>query len=506
MKKNLFRMVNPAPRDGCALPSPKDTTPEPCEGPVPEPWPVTDVAMLTIPRSSVHYSLASLLMSGAGGDIFLVAGRPEIEYLQCYAHHERVHICQFDEASWSGMANKPNGWLACYNYLRALSTSDNNLLVCEDDVVFADGWQTAMSALIDEIENTDRNGQYFFTLYSPTMVTTRTKRNHSRFPYHLYAGAQAMYLPRRIVQPIRDVFRNALAMSIYESEIKPDILINIVATERSIPIFTPKHSLVQHIGTSSTMTSTYHRSPTFVKRKQPMTLQVDLREPIHGLNYVIAGTGRCGTVYMARLLSSLGIMCGHESVFNKTGPQPLATLTSYASTHDDTTELDSWFDPFIRQAESSWMAVPYLHHPLARKAKIIHLIREPMKVISSMLCKNLLEFTAQDHLSEYRNFILKHLPDITDVSGDINRAAYFYLHWNDRISQSRPDAILQRIEDQPQRFIKMLGSEPAGPIYDNKNANHQANHETDLDFDAITDPRLREQIIEFSERHGYIRQ
>ena len=33
------------------------------------------------------------------------------------------------------------------------------------------------------------------------------------------------------------------------------------------------------------------------------------------LDFLVTGTGRCGTVYMAELLTSLGIPCGHESLF-----------------------------------------------------------------------------------------------------------------------------------------------------------------------------------------------
>ena len=37
------------------------------------------------------------------------------------------------------------------------------------------------------------------------------------------------------------------------------------------------------------------------------------------LKYIIASTGRSGTVYMARLLTSVGVPCGHESIFTWQG-------------------------------------------------------------------------------------------------------------------------------------------------------------------------------------------
>src|SRR6516165_7960197 len=36
----------------------------------------------------------------------------------------------------------------------------------------------------------------------------------------------------------------------------------------------------------------------------------------HKLQYLVVGTGRSGTVYLARLLTSIKIPCGHERVFN----------------------------------------------------------------------------------------------------------------------------------------------------------------------------------------------
>jgi len=224
------------------------------------------------------------------------------------------------------------------------------------------------------------------------------------------------------------------------------------------------------------------------------------------LKYVVVGTGRCGTVYMARLLTSLGIMCGHESVFSWDSRQSMAAGTSYASSHDfEGNSTENWFDPRTRQAESSWMAVPYLRHPFLVNANVIHLIREPMKVISSLVCNNklFLDFTIQDNITNYRNYLVQHLPQITEIPGDVNRAAYFYLRWNEWISYSRPLAVVQRIEDQPGAMIEYLGVQRPTHLYDDKTANRWLVRDKDLEFEAITDKSLRTEIIEFTKKHGY---
>ena len=37
------------------------------------------------------------------------------------------------------------------------------------------------------------------------------------------------------------------------------------------------------------------------------------------LKIISTGTGRCGTAYMSKLLTSVGIPCGHESLFTNKG-------------------------------------------------------------------------------------------------------------------------------------------------------------------------------------------
>ena len=65
---------------------------------------------------------------------------------------------------------------------------------------------------------------------------------------------------------------------------------------------------------------------------------------------------------MAKLLTSAGIPCGHEAIFGKTvTPRP---------------EF---------RADSSFHAVAHLGHPVAKGAQLIHLVRNPLKVIRSWM-------------------------------------------------------------------------------------------------------------------------
>ncbi|RTK93330.1 MAG: hypothetical protein EKK64_10500, partial [Neisseriaceae bacterium] len=116
------------------------------------------------------------------------------------------------------------------------------------------------------------------------------------------------------------------------------------------------------------------------------------------IKYLVTGIGRSGTVYMARLLSSLGIMCGHESIFQKDGldfslirlknkKERLLSDTSRVAIRDINNKIiyekEIWFNPQEQIAESSYMSAPFLDNKELKDCKIIHVVRNPLKVISS---------------------------------------------------------------------------------------------------------------------------
>jgi len=267
MKKHrlLTRDINPVPGTGLVCKLPKDTTPPVGKSPAPARYPVTDIAIVTIPREGIHRTLASLLMNGVDGDIFLVVGRPDARYLEVYRHHSRIHIVPLGADEWEAIKHQPVSWLSCHNYLRALSVSSNNILVVEDDTIFCDSWQGDMERIITEIEQVDRHHDYFLTLYSGTLVTTRTTRPYSLFPYLCFWGTQCIYYPNRVLARTKQFWKEALQMEDFADEIKGDIVLNKFAEDQGIPIFTPKYSLVQHVGQNSSLESTPHESPSFLQ-------------------------------------------------------------------------------------------------------------------------------------------------------------------------------------------------------------------------------------------------
>lgn len=97
--------------------------------------------------------------------------------------------------------------------------------------------------------------------------------------------------------------------------------------------------------------------------------------------FVITGCGRSGTKYISNVLKNNGIKCGHEEVFTYKGIRN----TEY-------------YD-----GDASWYAPAYFDE-INKNVKIIHLVRDPIKVISSFYRIGLFS------IMSWRNFIVNPNP------------------------------------------------------------------------------------------------
>jgi hypothetical protein len=239
-------------------------------------WPLTDIFISTYPQegSMVHCTLASMLMTGISNNINLVVNRPDSEYLKCYRHHKGVGIFPMSTQEWEAVKEKPVGWLATLNYMRALQMAANNAIVFEDDIILHDNWYERAMLIVEEIEK-DGHEDYILSLYSPTLFTTRTNKSYAQFPVTHFAGCQGIYFPKRMIQGLLEFIQtNAM----HHTGIKPDTVVGYWGELNKIPIFTPKHSLIQHIGFKSSMSSLRHDSPSFGLAKDEIWNHKDIRE------------------------------------------------------------------------------------------------------------------------------------------------------------------------------------------------------------------------------------
>lgn len=167
------------------------------------------------------------------------------------------------------------------------------------------------------------------------------------------------------------------------------------------------------------------------------------------LDYLVTGTGRCGTKYCQQLLCSLGIGCSHEAVFHTKTVNNIYPIIG--------NETWQWKDGYV--AESSYMAAPFLTHNCLKNTKIIYLIRDPIKVIQSFVGLNFFSGKVGFH-TPYEDFIYKYLPLLKYVEkNSISRAICYYKWWNDMIMEGIKDKehmVFVTGCHNPQRILKFL--------------------------------------------------
>jgi len=181
------------------------------------------------------------------------------------------------------------------------------------------------------------------------------------------------------------------------------------------------------------------------------------------LEYLVAGTGRCGTVFFAQLLTNMGIPCGHEHIFNLQDKKlcferlidPLKRINSLCS---ETSFLskdyeNKFVDVTKTIAESSYFLVPYLNENYLKGIPLLHVTRHPFKVIRSFVedfnyFKNPEDYD-DIYIKKYENFLYKNYPELLLYSNPYDRAAQYYISCNEKLfeQKSKRSYLLIKIED-----------------------------------------------------------
>lgn len=194
------------------------------------------------------------------------------------------------------------------------------------------------------------------------------------------------------------------------------------------------------------------------------------------MQILITGTGRCGTGYIAKVLTSAGVRCSHEDVFQPTGFVPYSSMP----------------------AESSWLAAPYLTK-LDPRITVVHLVRHPQHVIDSLIR---IRFFSRP--GAWLNYAVKFMPELKRVIEDpLEKACYFYYHWNRMIEKSRRVDVFHRIEDPVQELLAKLDVDPGNrDLFDDKRYNSRGNVSRTVDLSKAP-PRMIHQLRVMSRRYGY---
>ena len=241
-----------------------------------------------------------------------------------------------------------------------------------------------------------------------------------------------------------------------------------------------------------------------------------LKEPKLKLDYLVTGTGRCGSVYMARLLTSLGINCAHEAIFNYRGLESAKNTlrfqiqleTSYCSIHDMLHDkpIESWLDTHNKiHAESSYMAAPFLDDEIFKSTKIIHVVRHPLKVISSHI-KDINFFEPNPKHDLWLDFVLIHMPELKNIKTNIEKACYYYANWNGMIESkiASHKNMRHKVEDKcSQTLLDFLGVKESSNAFTDDTINSWKKRAKDLTLDEIPEGSIKKEFIAAGERYGY---
>jgi hypothetical protein len=155
-------------------------------------------------------TLASLLLSDPLvhrlRGVHLVVGGAEVEYLNQYRHHYRIEIHQMSQED----AHRTRLWTLrqrfCLNYYRCLTVPPadcRGICICEDDVIFQDGFIDKMLSAVNEMEETHKLTKYLLDLYLPDGLlpepSFRCGPYCAKYQAPSFYGTQCMYYPRPVV-------------------------------------------------------------------------------------------------------------------------------------------------------------------------------------------------------------------------------------------------------------------------------------------------------------------
>jgi hypothetical protein len=199
----------------------------------------------------------------------LIVGSPNYDYLERYRRNSNIEIIGIDPNEWTRLKDYNVKIRSSWNYWRCfvygiLPGPRKGLLILEDDVVPAVGWEERLNETIQQIE-AQFGEEYVLALYNGYTELAKPKGRdvfYTQYPAHRYGGAQAMYYP----EPIRVAFAEYLqteGVDMYR--IPLDWLLNEYLRLTGIPLFATTPCLFEHIGDVSSAYNPYHRAGYFRK-------------------------------------------------------------------------------------------------------------------------------------------------------------------------------------------------------------------------------------------------
>ena len=211
--------------------------------------------------------------------------------------------------------------------------------------------------------------------------------------------------------------------------------------------------------------------------------------------FIVTGTGRCGTKYVATLLQVCGIEVRHEKVWGVGHP-----------------DKAHWGELW---GEVGWEAAAHLAD---HKGPIVHLVRDPVAVINSRMTSGW--YQPELHSVPGYHQLFKFVDDkigLTEYEHPLDRAVFHYLEWNRMIENHDPNMRVA-VEEMSSVVLQMM-TEDIGhprprywcdfavasvPPWVNKHTDEQM-----ISWDTIKEhasPGLVEDLKEMAYGYGYLRE
>jgi hypothetical protein len=200
------------------------------------------------------------------------------------------------------------------------------------------------------------------------------------------------------------------------------------------------------------------------------------------IKYLITGLPRSGTKFMARLFTKAGIPCGHEMIFGFPG------IAEYVEKP---------------QAESSWLAMPKLQELREAGTYIIHLTRNPIKIINSLFIRKFFEREEINVGTFYEIFPQILFKEILDRKG-IDKYIIFFLKWNQEIQKHAHMRIkLEDVNEDITLPFDLLGIPQVGIGLKAPERANQGPQKRVITEELLKTSQLYPQLIQKAKEYGY---
>lgn len=143
---------------------------------------------------------------------------------------------------------------------------------------------------------------------------------------------------------------------------------------------------------------------------------------------IVTGCPRSGTTTMAHVLGIL-----HETQFS----------VPKAARNAQRTEM-------LLRSECAWPAAPFVNLLLSQGARIVHLVRNPLHTIASMIERGM--FSREEHVSDV---FIRQYAKVPDEGTQLRQLCKVWLAWNRMLSNWKLPRI--RIEDVANAPLKHVG-------------------------------------------------